>query len=124
MAEQHIRVVCSEDGCHESDLYFYPNKTEAREARIRWATKPFKCVRHLTPSTVLSAENPTLTHVLTAFEGPRETRRYEHVWRTSADARSGSGYERGAGFQAFARDFPPGTRLIITARIELPGGER
>ncbi len=119
MAEQRIRIVCSEDDCHESDLYVYPNKTEAREARVQWATRPYKCVRHTTPNTVLSADNPTRTHVLTAFEGARESRRYEHVWRVSADARSGSGYERGPGFQAFAKDFPPGTRLIVTARIEL-----
>lgn len=32
----------------------------------------------------------------------------------------GSGFTHGTGYKAYADDFPPGTRLIITARIELP----
>lgn len=123
MSGQIITVVCSEDDCHEFEHFSYPNKTEVREARQRWAKKPYRCVRHLSPNTVLSPENLTRTHVLTAFEGARESRRWEHVWRVDEAASSGSGYERGPGFQAFAKDFPPGTRLIVTARVELPGGE-
>jgi len=33
------------------------------------------------------------------------------------------GFVSGPGFKAYAKDFPPGARLIITARIELPSGD-
>ena len=33
------------------------------------------------------------------------------------------GFTYGPGFKAYASDFPPGTKLIVTARIELPSEE-
>lgn len=33
------------------------------------------------------------------------------------------GFTYGPGFKAYASDFPPGTKLIVTARIELPAEE-
>ncbi|MBW5285984.1 hypothetical protein [Burkholderia gladioli] len=68
----------------------------------------WKCTRHVDLDRVLSEEN-------------RETRfevvssQHEHGvffghWSTVS----------GPGFLAYAADLPPGTKLIVTARIELP----
>ncbi|MFK5282653.1 hypothetical protein ACI3PL_24120, partial [Lacticaseibacillus paracasei] len=36
---------------------------------------------------------------------------------------SGSEFAHGPGFKAWAADFPEGTRLIVTVRIETPNAE-
>lgn len=62
-------------------------------------------------------QQPMREHVLTATRLPHLP---EHLFWIASDEKSGSGLTFGPGFKAFAKDFPEGTRLVITARIEAP----
>lgn len=64
---------------------------------------------------MLSADNPRRETVLISHE---ET--YGLFWRAEGQEKGGNGFVFGNGFKAFAKDFPAGTRLTVTARVELP----
>lgn len=109
---------CAEDGCTASAFSEASNLRERAEITGRLAKDPWRCTRHRKPEDVLGAANPQREAVLVAGRY-KELR--ELFW---VDERgiAGSGLQHGPGFKAFANDFPEGTRLVITARIELPGG--
>lgn len=108
------RAVCHHPGCNESTVYSYDSKKEAREG-YKWRER-WMCVRHSKPDDVLSESNMERTTTLEAK--PVMTCRGDKVlglfWNGS------NGFAHGPGFKAFAKDFPEGTKLIVTARIELP----
>lgn len=107
-------IRCAEDGCREVAYYEHATQREAQESRQWRAKRPFRCSRHIRPDEVLSTDDVERTGVLTVYEES-----YGRFWQT-APGTSGSGSASGPGFKAFAKDFPPGTRLVVTARIELP----
>jgi len=107
-------VRCAEDGCRETAYYEHANQREAQESRQRRAKYPYRCSRHTRPDEVLTQDGTEREGVLTVYEES-----YGRFWRSEHD-KSGSGSARGPGFKAFAKDFPTGTRLVVTARIELP----
>ena len=114
--------VCTHNGCTERGFFEYTNQRERRSIE----SKPWKCVRHIAPNEVLSKDSPDRTTVLTLepiYSHPSTYRPEPEIigysWRAEHEA-SGSGFRYGPGFQVHAEDFPPGTRLIVTARIELP----
>lgn len=116
MARRTISEVvrCAEDGCRETAYYEHANQREAREA-LQWRAKfPYRCSRHTRPDEVLAEDSPERVGVLTVHEES-----YGRFWLGEHD-KSGSGSAHGPGFKAFAKDFPPGTRLVVTARIEPP----
>jgi hypothetical protein len=86
----------------------------------------WSCTRHDKPNEVLSTANPVTERVLIASTSPYEsvhgTRTLPDLFWFGAGPLTGSGLCTGPGFKAFASDFPEGTRLIITARIEPPNG--
>jgi hypothetical protein len=101
---------CQESGCAERGHFGYDTKRAVRDGaayRNRW-----RCVRHTSPNEVLSLANRERSAVLVAT-------RVEHLpndlfWGGS------NGFAHGPGFKAWAKDFPEGARLEITARIVLP----
>ena len=105
---------CAEPGCRETSFCETESRREEAEAYARYAKHPYRCYRHTKPDEVLSAENSTTTAVLTASQG-----KHGIYWGVTPD-KATSGIEHGPGFRAIAKDFPPGTRLIVTARIEFP----
>ncbi|TKG67046.1 hypothetical protein [Prauserella endophytica] len=116
--EYTISLACAEPGCRERSLTIANTRAEEREIRQRYARSPYKCTRHLKPDEVLSAENLSRTTVLVAGKSERWPDMPELFWNGTR------GFRHGPGFKAYANDFPPGTRLVVTARIELPeGGE-
>lgn len=106
-------LICAEPGCGERTISVADTRRERQQDDARYARNPWRCWRHRKPDEVLSATNTDSTTVLVAQE-----RGAGITW-----AGASSGYVHGPGFQAEADDFPPGTRLIITARIELPTEE-
>jgi hypothetical protein len=87
----------------------------------------------LIPRRRLSAGNPaTTTMVLTLFptyfiDSMRRTRENStgrkllgYYWGPANRRTGRDGQVSGPGFVADAKDFPPGTRLVVTARVELP----
>lgn len=109
-----IRLVCAHEGCRETTFTVADTRREEAEVRARYRANPYRCYRHSKPNEVLSAANSELSAVVTAQ--PREGLPGRMFWD------GGSGLISGPGFRAIADDFPPGTRLIVTARIELPEG--
>lgn len=107
---------CVHDGCPERANYYFETQSERRqqvaslEARGGW-----RCVRHTRPEEVLSINQTVRETVLESYELSHG--RYFRPEHTEA---GGSGFQHGPGFKAYANDFPPGTRLIVTARVELP----
>lgn len=122
---QSYRRVCVHSGCSEVSFTEYTSGRELDGIGTSW-----KCLRHREPDRVLSAGNPETTAVLTLH--PRYIDGYHredppqlvgHFWGPESADKGHDGIVSGPGFQAFAKDFPPGTRLIITARVELPADQ-
>jgi hypothetical protein len=108
------RPQCEEDGCTERAYYVlrtrreYDQTIQGLQRRGGW-----RCVRHTKADEVLSAENPVRETTLASYEAS-----YGRFFAPEGQAKGGSGFVYGPGFKAFAKDFPPGTRLVVTARLE------
>lgn len=117
-ARYTINLSCAEPGCQEWSFTEADTRAEERETRQRYAKNPYRCFRHRKPNEVLSVDNPETTKTLVVEEKFTTDR-----WGTKQLLGlyfGHMGVESGPGFRAFAKDFPPGTKLIVTARIELP----
>lgn len=104
---------CSFSGCSESARYVFDTLRE-RDQYERDRGDSWRCARHTKPHQVLSVDQQHRTGVLVCTE-----RTFGKFWYPEGKT-SGSGACHGPGFIAFAHDFPAGTRLVVTARIELP----
>ncbi|MEV4672813.1 hypothetical protein AB0K34_14245 [Actinomadura sp. NPDC049382] len=122
---------CAEIGCHETTFYTYTSQREYAEIMQEQQRRPFKCTRHRDPGQVLRPDNRERTHVLVARRLPS---RSSHARAGGAEwlpglfwveegKESGSGFAFGPGFKTHASDFPEGTRLVVTAHVELPDSE-
>lgn len=105
-------------------------RKEQAEDYARYAKNPWRCYRHSKPDEVLAADNLARSTVLVAGRVRQSpTRRdpkpgyIDGLYWLEGEVRRGGGLVSGPGFRAIANDFPPGTRLIVTARIELPESE-
>lgn len=108
-----IPLRCAEPGCRESSICEAIGRDEYAEARARYGRNPWRCSRHRKPDEVLSVENLERQTVVELT-----IKSFGHSWDI------GTTCATGPGFKAFADDFPPGTRLIITAHIELPDAQQ
>ena len=107
--EWMLRKPCVHQGCTEIGRWTYETK---RDLERSYENKhEFRCTRHSKPEEVLSVENAATEFVMVSkkSEGCGDNL----YW-------NGGGFQHGPGFKAWANDFPEGTRLIVTARIELP----
>lgn len=117
-------VRCATGNCTQHNHYDYYNQAEYASATER--SKGWRCTRHANPEQVLSPANLERTGILTAttlYTNPdRFTGKTEPLGRywVPEGATTGSGFAYGPGYKAHADDVPEGTRLVITARIELP----
>lgn len=127
-------LVCAErpNGCTETSFFESSTQRERRESEAYYAKRPWRCTRHVKPDELLTPTNVAeRTTVLTASKvettirsiydtapGPRYLDGL--FWREEGQEGASSGFVYGPGFKAYAKDFPEGTRLVVTARIELP----
>lgn len=129
--EYRVRVTCAaEGGCRETHTYYCETRREEDQAYERQRRNPWKCDRHNRPERYLMPGNETTRHVLVAskVQAWRDPRRLDEpvrwldglFWLEEGTERSGSGLEHGPGFIAHANEFPEGTRLVVTAQIEMP----
>lgn len=114
------RAVCAHEGCGESAWYEFDTQREYREWIDRNRQRPWKCTRHFKPAEVLSKDAPERTEVLVSTNINSPTGRPLGLFWVPEGGVSGSGFTHGPGFKAYTSDFPEGTRLIVTARIEVP----
>lgn len=122
--ERMTELPCAEDGCPKSAGYTYTSQREYHQIWARQKTHPWKCTRHNRPEQVLRPDNPTTETVLVASRvrsGGRDPDLLPGLfWLPEGAERGGSGLQRGPGFTAHADDFPEGTRLVVSTRIEMP----
>lgn len=103
------QVRCCYPGCHKTGSYEYDSRREMSEnsaSREKWV-----CARHIDPEAVMSPtsltrEKSLVSEVLEGTDGHK-------FWNNC-------GVIHGLGFKAYADDFPAGTKITVTARIELP----
>jgi hypothetical protein len=107
------RRQCEHPGCKEVRRYGADTQRELREA-LKSRRKEL-CPRHTDPESVLSATNRQTEVVIVNQE--HATFPCTMFW----DGKTGFVY--GPGFRAFADDFPAGARIVVTARLELPGDD-
>ena len=127
--EYPVRLVCAEGGCGENITYICESRAEEAGCRRRNAGRPWKCRRHNKPDEYLKPGNESTRCVLVASRvdyapNPRQPGERKFLdglyWLPEGAERAGSGLTSGPGFTADAKEFPAGTRLIVTAQIELP----
>jgi hypothetical protein len=86
--------------------------------QLKWVPREkWFCVRHTNSDEVLSPANRVRTIEWENLDGPGEKR----YWGVD---RPGSGFMSGPGFKAYADDFPPGTKVRVTAELILPNTEK
>lgn len=111
--EYYHNVKCSFPGCGEWGHYRAYTRREYMDICKCYST--WTCVRHSRPNEVLSASNSVVkkVEIIVALQ-------HGKFWAAEDTLKAGSGLQYGPGFKAFADDFPVGTKLIVTARIEIP----
>lgn len=107
--EYKLQKRCAHEGCVEIGRWTY--ETARDLAASHEQRNVYRCVRHTDPGSVLGDGNQAIEKVLTCAASDKAPGLY---W----DGRSG--FVNGPGFKAWASDFPEGTRLIVTVRIEMP----
>ncbi len=108
--EWPLRFVCGHEGCTESANYRYQTRRDLVESfeLKNYSDGRWRCIRHSRPNEVLSFENPATSHELTV----EQTQHGRYF--------GSSGFIFGPGFKAFAKDFPAGTKVIVTATLIAP----
>lgn len=126
--EYYYSPQCAEEGCTELANYVFSTRREQQEQIAYLNRHPWRCVRHNRAGVVLSPDEPIKEAVLEIYETDFGYGRSTHKFWTEpenvAEKKHGNGFKYGPGFKAFAEDFPPGTRLIVTARVEIPAASR
>jgi len=116
----YFKLSCTHEGCGEVGIFSYPTRKKYAEARQR--NKTWTCVRHSNPDSVLGITNLTTTALIKCV---KKDYKYEscNFWQDEADFgtdKLNSGFQYGNGYRAFAKDFPEGTIIKITAEVILP----
>lgn len=115
MRRQYLsRFQCGHDGCGEAQTYESTTRADQADQYRRYGNGKWRCVRHIRPDEVLSLTNRTRTDETVS------ERRFSDSGRDIGLYFGHFGSVSGPGFKAFARDFPEGTILRVTAEIIPP----
>lgn len=107
-----MRVHCTHPaGCVEAAIYEYDSIREMRRCRGPHHDT-WRCTRHSKPEEVLSADSPERIARLECVEVDGNK-----FWRGEDGAGFMGGFKYGPGFKAYAKDFPEGAVLIVTAMV-------
>lgn len=106
-----VRAECGHPGCKEIARLEADNREDARRLCQKYGNGQWRCVRHSQPNEVLSLAN---SHIVFEAASKRVVPGCDDLFWGN------SGFVHGPGFKAFADDFPPGTRIRITAEILPP----
>jgi hypothetical protein len=115
------RQTCTHTGCRAYRDIEYTARRELDTVKPTW-----KCIKHSKPDEYLTRDNAESAVVLELHPKYRTNLHGEQVllgnyWGPEGDPdRAHHGIESGPGFWVDAKNFPPGARLIVTARVELP----
>lgn len=99
---------CEHEGCTEVGHWSFDTRQEYINGER--SHRNYKCLRHSNADEVLSVDK-TQTEVVMVLKK-------SGVCKDGLYWDGSSGFAHGPGFMAWAKDFPEGTKLIVTARIE------
>ena len=102
---------CGHPGCTEHGHYSSSTRADQADLQRRYGNKQWRCVRHTRPDEVLSMQRRVIRTEMASGSEPHGI-----YW-------GHSGFVSGPGFKAFAKDFPPGTIIAVTAEIIPPHSE-
>jgi hypothetical protein len=108
------RLRCATQPCGEVAYWEFDNQRDY-VAHAKRVTE-WRCLRHEHPGKVLGLNN-LKTEWLSDPALPSE--RYPNIDRADLFF-GGSGFLHGDGYNAYASDFPVGTRIRVTAEVLLP----
>jgi hypothetical protein len=112
---QHIFTArCGHESCKECGHYNAATNAEYSDLSKRYGNGKWRCVRHSMPESVLSITNNIRTQDMVNKPVLYDEKLLGLFWDGS------SGFLSGPGFRAFAKDFPEGTVLRVTAEVILP----
>ena len=97
-----------DDGCREFQTYESDTRADQAALYGRYGNGKWRCIRHSQPDSVLG-----LTNLRRVYEIASDERPHGVFW-------GHSGFVSGPGFRAFAKDFPAGTVLRVTAEVIPP----
>lgn len=108
--EWPLMFTCGHEGCTERAIYRYQTRRDMMESfeGKHYSNGRWRCVRHTKPDEVLSASNRATRHELVLEERPHG-KFFGH-----------SGFVHGSGFKAFAKDFPVGTKIVVSTEVIFP----
>lgn len=109
-----IQFRCKHEGCTESCLISYDTQAERREIAGRLYYRNYLCIRHANPEKLLTPESGAVQSVVVC-----EQREYGRFWVAEGSG-SANGFSHSSAHNAYAKDFPPGTRLVVTAYTITP----
>jgi hypothetical protein len=131
--EYRSRFNCAEPGCKEMQYYTHSTRADEKETYAYQQRSPFRCTRHAHPEQNLKPGNEQTRRVLVASRvksdfpdiplyntDPDWPYLKGLFWLEEGKERGGNGFSFGPGFTAHASDFPEGSRLVVTAQIEMP----
>lgn len=105
---------CKVEGCNEWTSYSYDTMKEYNEGAKRH--KEWTCLHHRNPEKILSTEMVLISTEVIVQKGRRDEDG-QYFTFPSGDQ---NGVLSGHNFRAWAKDFPIGTIIRITAEVELP----
>jgi hypothetical protein len=108
-----LTVRCGYEGCCEYGHYEPENRDHYIDLEKRYGQRRWRCVRHAKPEEVLSPTNLRRQHEIVSEHSYYEGKSIGLYWNHF-------GMVSGPGFKAYAKDFPEGTKIIVTAEIVLP----
>lgn len=109
---------CAEPGCREWVHWACDTRRDQAESRQRQERKPWRCTRHADPERNLRPDNVESTITLVAQESKKYPDLEGLFW--TCEGQPSSGFIFGPGFNAHADDFPAGTKITVTTRVEVP----
>lgn len=116
---------CTTPGCRQTSNIEYTVRAD-----LEGVSKTWTCRHHSRPNETLSPTNRETTAVLTLHPSyvnsdwrDEPPRLVGYFWGPEDAEKGHHGIVSGPGFWAEAKNFPPGTRLTVTTRIELPEEE-
>lgn len=115
---------CGHEGCGEVGHFSYRNAREdGRRLMLRYDGGKWRCTRHgVDAAEVLTPTNTFREVVLVSRGDPRLP---GHLfWEREGKECGASGFTYGNGWQAWTKDFPEGTRLVVRVTAELPESAR
>ena len=106
--QEVYQAKCGVEGCKDTRRFPFHNRAEYRDLIARYGNGKYRCLRHTDPTQVLSAKDQVKRFYITSSKSDGFLR-WNHLPFLS-----------GPGFIAFAEDFPEGTILEVTARVDIP----